>query len=465
MRKKGFTLIELLAVIIVLAIIALIATPIIFNVIENAKLKSLENSSYGVIDAVRTQYAENLLNSTNGQVKLNGNVTELTVAGEQPIEGTWTIDNTKNSDEKGIKIVGLKFASMKDYTCTNYINGKIESKVTCTKDSNNDTASKETYTGSVKITEYITPSYLYESSLFKPTNSANVSFKIKSNTTTKLKFDLFLVDNQKLIISKDDSIIKEFSTSTNEIIELDINSSGTYNLQLFANNECYSLPTIGNIIVDTDGEVSNININGNQNVIKNSAVALPVNEASYVKDYDDSIIFTSSGYHEPYSSNYLSVKTPVTITGLQLKANESFFKGYSIGNSVKNGVKNMANLLKCDLSDKNTKKALNYYDDSKEYIVFQSNIIFDKIKFAEALQNNENLVLKVESTNFYRGLENYSLILYDQKNNSISIEYPKTVYTDDKAISINIGKDSIIARNILNGDGSISFLTTASYPS
>ena len=64
MKRKGFTLIELLAVIIVLAIIALIATPIIFNVIENAKIKSLENSCYGVIDAVRTNYSENLLNST-----------------------------------------------------------------------------------------------------------------------------------------------------------------------------------------------------------------------------------------------------------------------------------------------------------------------------------------------------------------------------------------------------------------
>ena len=37
MKKKGFTLIELLAVIIILAIIALIATPIILNVIEDAR--------------------------------------------------------------------------------------------------------------------------------------------------------------------------------------------------------------------------------------------------------------------------------------------------------------------------------------------------------------------------------------------------------------------------------------------
>ena len=133
-KKIGFTLIELLAVIIVLAIIALIATPIIFNVIENAKLKSLENSCYGVIDAVRTKYAEGLLNSEDGTVKLSGDVKDITVAGEQPIAGTWEIDNSSDSSNRGIKIKDVKFASMKDYTCTNVnSDGTINSKVTCTK--------------------------------------------------------------------------------------------------------------------------------------------------------------------------------------------------------------------------------------------------------------------------------------------------------------------------------------------
>ena len=142
-KKIGFTLIELLAVIIVLAIIALIATPIIFNVIENAKLKSLENSCYGVIDAVRTKYAEGLLNSIDGTVKLKGNVTEITVAGEQPIAGTWEIDNSSDSDNRGIKIKDVKFGSMKDYTCTNVnSDGTINSKVTCTK--GNDVSSELT---------------------------------------------------------------------------------------------------------------------------------------------------------------------------------------------------------------------------------------------------------------------------------------------------------------------------------
>ena len=127
-KKIGFTLIELLAVIIVLAIIALIATPIIFNVIENAKIKSLENSCYGVIDAVRTKYAEELLNLNK---ITNGNVNELTVSGEKPIDGTWTIDNSKDSEQRGIKIDNVRFSSMKDYACSNDLEtGKVSCKKT-----------------------------------------------------------------------------------------------------------------------------------------------------------------------------------------------------------------------------------------------------------------------------------------------------------------------------------------------
>lgn len=132
MNKKGFTLIELLAVIIVLAIIALIATPIIFNVIENAKLKSLENSTYGVVDAVRMQYMENLMNSTDGTVALTGNVADLTVSGEQPTGGTWTISNEKavQDGQRGIKVTDVTFASMTGYKCSNDL---ATGKVTCAK--------------------------------------------------------------------------------------------------------------------------------------------------------------------------------------------------------------------------------------------------------------------------------------------------------------------------------------------
>ena len=52
MKKKGFTLIELLAVIIVLAIIALIVTPIVMNTIKSAEKGTAETSANSYIRAV-----------------------------------------------------------------------------------------------------------------------------------------------------------------------------------------------------------------------------------------------------------------------------------------------------------------------------------------------------------------------------------------------------------------------------
>ena len=51
--KKGFTLIELLAVIIILAVIALIATPIVLNVVDNAKESARKSSIAGYADAMK----------------------------------------------------------------------------------------------------------------------------------------------------------------------------------------------------------------------------------------------------------------------------------------------------------------------------------------------------------------------------------------------------------------------------
>ena len=52
MKQKGFTLIELLAVIVILAVIALIATPMILNVIDTAKRGSAESAALGYVEAV-----------------------------------------------------------------------------------------------------------------------------------------------------------------------------------------------------------------------------------------------------------------------------------------------------------------------------------------------------------------------------------------------------------------------------
>ena len=95
--KKGFTLIELLAVIVVLAIIALIASPIILNIIESSKKKVAIDSAYGYIEAVELQIGlEELEEEKNYSEKMiisdNPFLDSLKIKGKKPDSGMLTID-------------------------------------------------------------------------------------------------------------------------------------------------------------------------------------------------------------------------------------------------------------------------------------------------------------------------------------------------------------------------------------
>lgn len=58
MNKKGFTLVELLAVLFIIAIIALITTPIILNVFQNAKENAFIDTAHGLVVSAGTYQAE-----------------------------------------------------------------------------------------------------------------------------------------------------------------------------------------------------------------------------------------------------------------------------------------------------------------------------------------------------------------------------------------------------------------------
>ncbi len=62
---KGFTLIELLAVIVILAIILLIAMPIVLNVIAEARKGAFESSARGLIKTAENEYMKNTLSGSN----------------------------------------------------------------------------------------------------------------------------------------------------------------------------------------------------------------------------------------------------------------------------------------------------------------------------------------------------------------------------------------------------------------
>lgn len=93
MKQKGFTLIELLAVIVILAVIALIATPTILGVIESAKKGALENSAYGVLEAASMYYARNSTDfSTKEFVLENGSF----VSGTESLKTKGSLKGTGN---------------------------------------------------------------------------------------------------------------------------------------------------------------------------------------------------------------------------------------------------------------------------------------------------------------------------------------------------------------------------------
>ena len=124
MKRKGFTLIELLAVIVILSVIALIATPMILGVIEDTKLKSAEQSVNGYLDAVEKQIITSELTEEN-QIKdglYTLPISNIEVKGSKPTSGWIVIQDgevtnysmvmneyvvTKNSETvKGTKISG-----------------------------------------------------------------------------------------------------------------------------------------------------------------------------------------------------------------------------------------------------------------------------------------------------------------------------------------------------------------------
>ena len=97
MKRKGFTLIELLAVIVILAIIALISTPMILGVIEKAKKGGAESSALGYLDAVEKTVATNMLDTNKTNIEdgvyeistLKSTTYDVKVKGEQPTDDSW----------------------------------------------------------------------------------------------------------------------------------------------------------------------------------------------------------------------------------------------------------------------------------------------------------------------------------------------------------------------------------------
>ena len=172
MNKNGFTLIELLAVIVILAIVALIATPIILGIIRDAKEQSTRRSAELYIDAVeqaivrknlegeynpeeckiekgevtcKGKFSPKYCKIIDGQLNCDGVPLEVEIDGEVPKDGTIVFQKGKaingselifegyiaNINDKGEIVLGNEYKKYNDgdivyfdikegKKCTNY---------------------------------------------------------------------------------------------------------------------------------------------------------------------------------------------------------------------------------------------------------------------------------------------------------------------------------------------------------
>ena len=120
MKSKGFTLIELLAVIVILAIIALIATPIVLGIIEESRVNTQKVSAQYMIDTVEKAYSmaytENMgatptIEQVKGKFDMSGAEWKTEGTGDQ---AKHTVQTTNGDVVCEIKVSGTSFAAVCD---------------------------------------------------------------------------------------------------------------------------------------------------------------------------------------------------------------------------------------------------------------------------------------------------------------------------------------------------------------
>ena len=250
MKKDGFTLVELLAVVVILAVVALIATPIILNVINDAKKSSIKQSAVGYVDAVEKTILEK---KTNTDVDYDGKYTikkdqitkesetasllpildliqlNVNVKGELPTKGNLEI-------EKSNVISG-------EFYYNNYLvtlsNDKYKIQV-LSNSSSTDTSALETEINNLKAEldaekkKGATITLSFSGSTALSCNSSNNNFEgLTQSSKTSDSDDIFTYSNGGVVINK----TGYYSVSTYAFL----NGKGWLNIGIAKNSSVFSM--------------------------------------------------------------------------------------------------------------------------------------------------------------------------------------------------------------------------------
>ena len=125
MDKRGFTLIELLAVIVILAIIALIATPIVLSIIDDTKKSSMLRSAEMYLDAVELAVGNSTLKNKNIEDKTYNIMSDGNICLETLTAGKCIGTGNRENNEEDILKVEVDGEVPQDGSTIKFENGKI----------------------------------------------------------------------------------------------------------------------------------------------------------------------------------------------------------------------------------------------------------------------------------------------------------------------------------------------------
>ena len=307
MKNKGFTLIELLGVIVVLAVIAIITTPVILGVIEKSKKGALQSSGYGLVEAGILYHAE-YQNSQTVRFDIKNN--QIRTKEENKIDYKGSIkDGTiliNNQGEVTVCINDGKYAAYKNYKDNKII---VVDQKTCTVPENN----------------YIV--YLDNESTIKEMTNAEITSAITKLTERVNQLE---EENKKLREQNGDTEIN--STITNSIVDLrnnlntKANSSDFANLQTIVNNHTTSINNLNNSI---SGGYLNLRVKNSQiqfgcqkfefvngEVTVNLSKLISGQYNSYIMMFQSNTIWADNGWHTVnYGWEYLKDENKMKLIG------------------------------------------------------------------------------------------------------------------------------------------------------
>lgn len=308
MKNKGFTLIELLAVIVILAIIALIATPIILNIIDDSRTATKQRSVDMYRKAVENAVSNYLLeNPTDNEVTFDEIYDYIAYDGEK-VSCVVTI----NSKTGGVGVSGCIVGGERiDYTSGSFDN------IISISVNNSSAPANEILPIDINGDELLKISNLgYTTTNFTKEETITYTFKVKNTSDTNITLSGLIMEDRasSCIIDGVSANAKKCNNNSLSVIinEVEYTDTSVMSISLAANEtleivakvEYYGDDTINNNL-QIDYDDIQLLFRSPYTKVTNPKIG-DVNADGYINDID---VYYVSSVIAGYTFNDLNINT------------------------------------------------------------------------------------------------------------------------------------------------------------